>query len=945
MATLPTGTVTFLFTDIEGSTTRWEQHRAAMQQALARHDAILRSEIVRHGGHVFKTVGDAFYAVFTSAPAALEAARAAQQALQAEAWDEALAVLRVRMALHTGLAEERDGDYFGPPLNRVARLLAAGHGGQTLLSQVTQGLVRDTLPPDLSLRDLGEHRLKDLVRPEHVFQVVAPGLPDDFPPLKSLDRQPNNLPVQLTAFVGRERELAEVKRLLGTTHLLTLTGSGGTGKTRLSLEAAAELVEQFVDGVWLVELAPVLDPALLVQSVASTLEVREQPGRPLFDVLADSLRYKQLLLILDNCEHLIDACANLATDLLQSCPKLKVIASSREALGIAGEATFSVPSLSLPRVPPGNTGPLTVDELAQYEAVELFVERASTALPNFRLTDANAPVVAQICQRLDGIPLAIELAAARVKVLKVEQIAARLDDRFRLLTGGSRTALPRQQTLRALIDWSWELLSEPERALLRRLSAFVGGWTLEAAEVVGGDPEPAVTDTPPGAHTLPSEDVLEVLSQLVNKSLVVVDPDQEAEARYRLLETIRQYARDKLLESGEGADVRTRHLGFYLAYAEAAQPRLRGPDMIAWLDRLEIEHDNLRAALAWAMERDPDAGLRLAGALTDFWSRRTYTMEGSRWLQEALDRVTALPPLNGEAGRSRMMATAIALQGQAVVAIGLGKHAESTAASVESVALARKVGDVAALVQGLALLSMAAAFQGDLDTARAAADEAEALCRQHGYTWQLGMVFSARGLIAGASGDPIAARAGNEQSVRLARDIGNPWISAMVIFSSSMIAAHVGDTGAARVRLEECAVLFRQLRDRHMVNVTRSELGHIERRLGNYAEAATLYHETIAGWLELGDRTALAHELEALGIIAAAQGQPRRAAQLFGAADALRQETRSSMTGMERAEYTEALAHARAQVDEPEWSAAWAEGRAMTLEQAVAYALEETNPD
>jgi len=943
MAELPTGTVTFVFTDVEGSTSLWERYPEAMRATMARHDALVEQIVAEHGGAVVRPrgEGDSRFVVFRRATDAVAAAAALQRALHVEPWPVP-APICVRMAVHTGEADLRDGDYYGSAVNRCARIRSLAHGGQTLVSYATSDLIRDHSLPGLELRDLGEHRLRSLSRPERVFQLVAPGLPSGFPPPKSLETFPNNLPVQLTAFVGRERELAEVKQLLGTTHLLTLTGSGGTGKTRLSLETAADLLEHFVDGVWLVELAPVLDPALVVQSVATALGVREQPGRPLFDVLADYLRYKQLLLILDNCEHLIEACARLAADLLQASPKLKMIASSREALGIAGEATFSVPSLSLPRVPPGNTGLPTVDELAQYEAVRLFVERASGALPAFRLTDANAPVVAQICRRLDGIPLAIELAAARVKVLKVEQIAARLDDRFRLLTGGSRTALPRQQTLRALIDWSWDLLSETERALIRRLSVFVGGWTLEAAEAVGGDPEPAALDKPSGSPLLPPEEVLDFLSQLVNKSLVVVDSDQEAEARYRLLESIRQYARDKLLESGEGSEVRNRHLRFYLAYAEAAQPRLRGPDMLAWLDRLDIEHDNLRAALAWAMECDPDAGLRMVGALTDFWARRTYTTEGRRWLQEALDRVAALPPVEGEARRARMLARAIALQGKGSVSFGQGKHAESRAACAESVALAREVGDTVVLAQGLGLLSMAAAFQGDTDAARAAADEAEAICRQNGYTWQLGIVFGARSITAmEGGGDPAEARAANEQTVRLAREVGNPYLSAMALFGLSRVTARLGNSDEARARLEESAVLFRQMRDRHFINVTRSELGHMQRRLGNFAEAAALYHETIAGWLELGNRAALAHELESLAIIAAAQRRPGRAARLFGAAEALREASGSSMTGLERAEYIEAITNARAQIDESGWSAAWAEGRALPLDQAVAFALEE----
>ncbi|MEP7357510.1 MAG: adenylate/guanylate cyclase domain-containing protein, partial [Anaerolineales bacterium] len=567
-AHFPTGTVTFLFTDIEGSSQLWEQHPAAMGAALARHDALLQEVIAARGGHVFKMSGDGLHAAFAQASEAVAAALACQLVLNSTGWPGLPRPLAVRMSLHTGEAELRGGDYFGTTVNRVARLMALATGGQIVLSTAATELVRDQLPPGATLQDLGEHRLKDLVRPEHIYQLNSPDLPTNFPPLRALEVLPHNLPLQLTSFIGRERELAEVSRMLATTRLLTLTGPGGTGKTRLALQTATEVLETWPQGAWLVELAPLTDSALLPQAVATVLGVREQPGRPLLDALLDYLRLKQLLLLLDNCEHVISASAQLASRLLGACPQLKIVATSREALSVSGEAAYRVPSLAL-----ADVSTATPDALAESAAVRLFVERAQAVQPRFQLTDHNLLAVAQICQRLDGIPLAIELAAARVKVFSAEQIAARLDDRFRLLTGGSRTALPRQQTLQALIDWSCDLLSAPERAAWRQLSVFAGGFTFEAAEAVLG------------------AEALDWLSHLVDKSLVVVEDYEVAtQTRYRLLETIRQYGRDKLLEAGEASAVRDRHLAHYLRLALDAEPKLRCPDMVSVLNRLELEH-------------------------------------------------------------------------------------------------------------------------------------------------------------------------------------------------------------------------------------------------------------------------------------------------------------------------------------------------------------------
>ncbi len=628
-AALPSGTVTFLFTDIEGSTKLWEQYPEPMKRALARHDELVRSAIEDQGGHIIKTTGDGFHAAFQTGVDGCAAALAAQQSLLAAKWDELDShSLRVRIGLHTGEAEARAGDYYGPALNRAARLMAVAHGGQTLLSTTTADLVRDHLPAEASLRDLGEHRLKDLVRPEHVFQLNHSGLPAEFPPLSSVDAYPNNIPIQLTSFIGRDRELAEATARLASSRLLTLIGPGGTGKTRLGLQLAADLLPSYSDGVWVAELAPVADPALVLQTVASVFGVREQLGMPVHELLIDFLREKHLLLIVDNCEHLVDACAQLIEQLLQSCPDLKIIASSREALGISGETVYRVPSLSLPGVDEP-----TRAAIAECEAVQLFVERASAANPKFGLTDQNAAAIAQICRRLDGIPLALELAAARLTVFSPEQVASRLDDRFRLLTGGSRTALPRQQTLRALIDWSYDLLPDPERKLFRKFSVFAGGCTFEAAENICSE-----------------MDVLNLLTQLVNKSLVAVE-DEKGGHRYRLLETVRQYARDKLLEFGESEEARNIHFQYFYDLAETAGPGLDGPQALEWVGRLASEYDNIRAALEWGLQQNIAGVLHMVPSLVRFWMRQGHEEEGRNVIREALTRAEQLPQPDGEAGR------------------------------------------------------------------------------------------------------------------------------------------------------------------------------------------------------------------------------------------------------------------------------------------------------
>ncbi len=911
---LPTGAVTFLFTDIEGSTRLWEAYPEAMKAALARHDELLRRAVEANHGHVVKTTGDGLHAVFASPADAVTAAVAGQRAVAAEDWG-ATGGLRVRMGLHTGEAELRSGDYFGPALNRAARLMAVAAGGQSLVSQTTADLVQESLPAGIGLQDLGLHRLKDLVRPQHVYQIVIPGLPADFPPLRSLDSLPHNLPVQLTSFVGRDRQIAEVRRALAATRLLTLTGPGGTGKTRLSLQVAAEVLPEFDNGVWLVELAPLADASYLAAAVAAVFDVREVAGRPLMAVLADFLRARKLLLLLDNCEHLIDACAHLASDLLHACPHLKIMASSREGLGLAGETIYRVPSLTLP-----DADVRSPESLSQSEAVCLFVERAQAAQSRFALTPANSPAIASIVRRLDGIPLALELAAARVKLLSAEQIAARLDDRFRLLVGGSRTALPRQQTLRALIDWSYDLLPPDECRLLRRLSVFAGGWTLEAAEAVGE-----------------GLDVLDLLGQLVNKSLVLAD-EQGAGVRYRLLETIRQYARDKLLEAGEAEDVRNRHLAHFLGLAEAVEPGLYGRDMIASLDRLEAEQDNLRAAMEWALETDPLGALRLAGALQLFWGRRVSMQEGLAWVRRALAAYQAAAAPPADAGQVCLAARAKAYQGEAALCFGLGDNAAARTAVEASIALARLLSDPFILTLSLAIGASVCGFLGDTTTGRAWADEAYGLARRQGIPYVVGGLAGYQIFAAAIEGKALPLDLVDEM-LHIARSAGNPWTLALGLMNAGRLALLVGDYPLALARLEEAHRLCEQLRDRTLANGARSEIGHTLRLSRRFAEAMVVYSETIAAWRDLGQRPAVAHQLECVAFIAAATGHDDRAATLLGAAEALRELIGSAMTPIERREYDANLIRLRAEMDPALLRTAWLQGRSLTMDEAIDLAI------
>jgi predicted ATPase/class 3 adenylate cyclase len=904
--------VTLVFTDIEGSTGHLERLGDAYARLIADHHAIVDAAAARHGGTRIDAAGDGLFYSYPTARGALTACVEAQRELGEHVWPEG-ADVRVRMGLHTGEPLSASTGYVGIDVHRAARICAAGHGGQILVSHSARALIGQSLPEGISLRDLGEHRLRGIESAERLYQVVGPGLEADFPPVRSLDTLPNNLPRQLSSFVGRGREIEDAEARLRDATLLTLTGPGGVGKTRLALEIAAHVVQDFPDGVWLVELAPVSEPGLVPEAIASAVHVKQRPGTDLVASLTESLADRRVLLILDNCEHLIDAIVDITDTLVRRCPRVQILATSREGLGIAGEGLMAVPSMSLPS--DDATAP-DLEALASSDAALLFLDRARTVVPSFTLTDANASAIAQICRRLDGIPLAVELAAARVRSLPAQQIAARLDDRFRLLTGGSRTALPRHRTLRAAMDWSFDLLSPEEQALFPRLAVFAGSFTIEAAEAICSD------------DPVDEADVVDLLSHLVDRSLLV--PEEGAgEARYRMLETIRDYAQERLADSGEASARHTRHRDWFVALVDQARPAFfSGAVQADWVARLAADQDNLRAALRWAHE-DPegaDAELALASGLWRFWEVRGDLVEGSAWLERALSR------LGGEVSVRR----ASALTGAGILAAHRGDYAAAGAFHEASLLLNRELGNALAVAAACSNRASVAVELGDLDRARQLYAEAIELGRGAGDLQ--GAAFSLINLadLTARMGEADDADRLYAESIEIFERFGDQWGVAHASGRLAMAARRRGDHEGARRRYEDALAIHRRAGDRHAEARLLASLGDVAGDAGEVSRAEALYRDSLALRSELGDRIGVATVLERLAGVA--DDRPARAAYFIGAAAAIRESVGAPLSAAGLARLDQFLASLADAADPATVEAALAEGRAAPTGAVVARA-------
>jgi predicted ATPase/class 3 adenylate cyclase/Tfp pilus assembly protein PilF len=924
------GGTTLLFTDIEGSTRLWEREGERMPAALAGHDALARAAVEGNGGIIVKTTGDGIYAAFDDPLGAVNATLALELALRDSTATNGLA-LRVRYGLHLGVVERRDNDLFGSPVNRAARIMSAAHGNQVLLSQAVVDQVRERLPARVSLKDLGAVRLRDLATSEHVYQLVHPDLRQDFPVLRSLEATPNNLPLQVTSFIGREREQAEIKRLLDGTRLLTLLGMGGLGKTRLSLQIGADVLDKYPDGVWFVDLAPIKDASLVPNVAAQVLGVREEPGKAITQTLCEHIKDHKLLFVLDNCEHLVAACASLADALLQGAPGARILATSREALHIRGEQTYPVLPLA---APDRNAG---VEALLRSEAVQLFVERARLQKPSFALTEHDAPAVAEICARLDGIPLALELAAARIRSMSAAQINERLHDRFKLLTGGSRVALERQQTLRALVNWSYDLLQESEQIVLDRLSVFAGGFDLEAAEAVCG------------AEPLEPGDILDLVTSLVDKSLVMFDHERGG-ARYGLLETIREFALEHLTKQRYGmletirevahqrleqrddvAATAARHCDYYLGIAKMGRAKLQGSEGGQWARRLEIELDNLRAAIALALSGGVESviAVKFEVALQNFRILRGYVTEGRNNIRAAL----ALPSLPD-------IARCHALYVGGTLATRQGDPVGAMTMLTECLALRRSLGDPRETAGTLSTLALAHLQQGDTAMARERAEEALGLFRELGD--QLGEAIGLLnvGEICMQLADDAEARKHFEQCLTLAKSLEDMELESECERNLGEIALDAGDVQDAQARFARSLQISRDAEDKRNESIALWCLARTDIVLGNLDSARKRLAEALRSFEALEIRAEQLDCLEEYAALLHASGQSDRAVRLQAATTSIRNALalpRSLRAEPRRQQNVDA---ARAALGEAAFSAAWAEGQPWAIDDAIEYALE-----
>ena len=871
MSSLPTGTVTFFFSDIEESTRLIQQLGARYPEVLLAHHTIQREALGANGGHELRTEGDSFFIVFASALDACAGAAAVQKGLQAHAWPDG-GQLRVRIGLHTGEAALVGNEYLGLDVHRAARVAGAAHGGQVVVSETTRALVDHDLPAGLMLKDLGVHRLKDLARPERLFQLTISGLAADFPMLRTLESTPNNLPTQLTSFIGRDDQVREAKQLLARSRLLTLTGPGGTGKTRLSLQIAAEVLDQFSDGVYFVPLSAVHDPDLVPSAIAQALAISTTGSRRPIDALLDHLREKRTLLVLDNFEQLLKA-APIATQLLEGSPGLRVLVSSRAVLRVYGEQEFPVPPLGLPdlKVLPG------LAALSQFESVRLFIERAVAAKPDFKATNENAQAIAGICERVDGLPLAIELAAARIKLFSPQALLSRLEKSLSALGSGTRDAPARQQTLRGAILWSYDLLDEGGRRLLARCSVFARGGSLEQMESVCGPAEDVGTE------------VVEGLDQLADQSLLRRLPDFD-EPRFLMLQTIREFAGERLEENGEAAAIRNRHVEAFIVLAQLAEPNLFGQQRREWLDRLEIDHDNFRAALDWCLEiGDARQAMRLVGSFWRFWQMRGHIHEGRARLAQVLSM-----PTSDEFPQERTLALEAAgglAYWQADMGVAQGFYDQC-------LELTRRLGDKRAIANAI-------------------------------YNDAFPMTVARRTI--------PRARELLQEALALFRELGDDGRVARTLWGLGNAYYFEKDYPAARPVLEEAQAISRRMDDRFNLAWSTHTLGLVADNTGDIAGAKRHFLEALQLFVEAQDVSGITLQLDNLSVIARKQGDPLRATRLAAAAVAQQAVTGTGLGGL--LSYQEGRT-GREGLSEADAARAWAQGQALTLDQAVAYAID-----
>jgi len=907
---LPTGTVTLLFPDIEGLTRLLQESGQGYPGILVECRLLLRAIFQQWHGYQVDTQGDSFFVAFARATDAILAAVDVQRALATHAWPKDVTV-RVRMGLHTGEPSVASEGYIGSDVNLAARIMSAGYGGQVLLSQTTGDLIDHNFPTGVSLRDLGEHRLKDLRRPKRLFQLVIEGLPADFPPLKTLDARPNNLPIQFTSLIGREKEVAAVQNLLSREdiRLLTLTGPGGTGKTRLGLQVAAELNDSFTDGVFFVNLACISDPDLVMPTIAETFELKETGDQPLLDLLKAYLREKHLLLLLDNFEQVVGA-AVLVADLLAACAKLKVLVTSRVVLRMRAEQEFAVPPLALPDLK------LLPDlvALTQYEALALFVLRARAVKPEFQMTDANAPTIAGICARLDGLPLAIELAAARIKLLPPQALLARLGQRLQVLTSGGQDVPARQQTLRNTIAWSYNLLDAQEQQLFRRLSVFAGGCTLEAIESV--------------CMTLDSnaDQVLDVVASLVDKNLLQQREKEEGEPRLVMLETIREYGLECLAASRETEAIWQAHAEYYLILAEKAELEFRHAQPGVWLELLGQEHENLREALSWFVKlKGAEKALRLGAALAWFWVACGYLSEGRQWVERALTESEGVAAFIRGKG----------LNAAGILACSQGDYRRAATLGEESLTLFRELGDQRGIALSLNVLGYVARLRGDYAAARSMCEESLAIFRQEEDKWNIAETLYFLASMATFQGDLATARILITEDLVLFREMGDQRGIAYAMNTLGLVSLIEGDAETARLQQEESFAICKALGDRLGIAFALSALGGLELLQGNYVAARTKYEESLTIAIQSGDKWFTAVVLEGFGRAVAAQGLTAWAVRLWSVAHSLREAIGTPLSPIERAVQEHSMAAARIHLGGEMFEATWAQGRTMTLEQAL----------